>query len=165
MNEWIILDTLARPDVPMVMLNGNLDKVCTSRGSDLQQWCQSTALCPKPVLLEVTPTPPSLSPADPAHVRLPTTPPLPSGALFFRPCFVFFPLVASLSRDAVLYVAARGILPAHFFPGAVQRQGTVPQELRDGVLPQGAAGGVDFQSLCDRGLAGDGEKTQQQHLG
>ena len=26
-NEWIILDTLARPDVPMVMLNGNLDKV------------------------------------------------------------------------------------------------------------------------------------------
>lgn len=27
-NEWIILDRLARPDVPMVMLNGNLDKVC-----------------------------------------------------------------------------------------------------------------------------------------
>eukprot|EP00903_Cladosiphon_okamuranus_P016598 g15311.t1 len=26
-NEWIILDSLARPDVPMVMLNGNLDKL------------------------------------------------------------------------------------------------------------------------------------------
>lgn len=27
MNEWIVLDSLVRPDVPMVMLNGNLDKV------------------------------------------------------------------------------------------------------------------------------------------
>lgn len=26
-NEWIVLDSLVRPDVPMVMLNGNLDKV------------------------------------------------------------------------------------------------------------------------------------------
>lgn len=26
-NEWIVLDSLARPDVPMVMLNGNLDKL------------------------------------------------------------------------------------------------------------------------------------------
>ncbi|CAM9479525.1 unnamed protein product [Ectocarpus sp. 13 AM-2016] len=25
-NEWIVLDSLVRPDVPMVMLNGNLDK-------------------------------------------------------------------------------------------------------------------------------------------
>ncbi|CAN0202294.1 unnamed protein product [Ectocarpus sp. 12 AP-2014] len=26
-NEWIVLDSLVRPDVPMVMLNGNLDKL------------------------------------------------------------------------------------------------------------------------------------------
>lgn len=32
-NEWIVLDSLVRPDVPMVMLNGNLDKVPPIPGS------------------------------------------------------------------------------------------------------------------------------------
>lgn len=27
-DEWIVLDKLFRPGVPMVMLNGGLDKVC-----------------------------------------------------------------------------------------------------------------------------------------
>lgn len=31
MEEWIVLEKLARPDVPMVMLNGGLDKVWGKR--------------------------------------------------------------------------------------------------------------------------------------
>lgn len=48
----------------------------------------------------------------------------------------------------------RGGYYPRIFPRPVQRQGEVPQEVRDGLLPQGSPGGLDFPASAG-GLAGE----------